>query len=130
MRALTILVVDDDALVLQSTAAMLADLGHRVLEASSGREALEYLGRAQSVDLVITDQAMPGMTGMQLAAIIRQRWPHLPVILASGYADLPPDLEPSRIRLSKPFGQDRLVRAINESIQDEAAGKVIRLRPR
>jgi DNA-binding NtrC family response regulator len=123
-------VVADDTLVLQSMAAMLADLGHRVLEASSGREALEHLGRAQSVDLVITDQAMPGMTGMQLAATIKQRWPHLPVILASGYADLPSDLELSLIRLSKPFGQDRLVRAINESIQDRAAGKVIRLRLR
>jgi CheY-like chemotaxis protein len=129
-RALTILVVDDDALVLQSTAAMLADLGHRVLEAGSGREALEYLGRAHSVDLVMTDQAMPGMTGMQLAATIRQQWPHLPVILASGYADLPSDLELSLIRLSKPFGQDRLAQAISASMQKASAGKVIRLRPR
>jgi CheY-like chemotaxis protein len=130
MRALTVLVVDDDALVLQSTAAMLADLGHRVLEASSGREALEYLGRAHSVDLVITDQAMPGMTGVQLAATIKQQWLHLPVILVSGYADLPSHLEPSLIRLSKPFGQDRLARAITESMQDAAARKVIQLRPR
>jgi nitrogen-specific signal transduction histidine kinase/CheY-like chemotaxis protein len=130
MKALTILVVDDDALVLQSTAAMLADLGHRVLEAGSGREALEYLGRAQSVDLVITDQAMPGMTGMQLAATIKQQRPDLPVILASGYADLPLDLELSLIRLSKPFGQDRLAQAINGSMQNASAGKVIRLRPR
>ena len=130
MRALTILVVDDDALVLQSTAAMLADLGHRVLEAGSGREALEYLGRAQSVDVVITDQAMPGMTGMQLAATIKQQRPDLPVILASGYADLPLDLELSLMRLSKPFGQDRLAQAINGIIQNASAGKVIRLRPR
>jgi CheY-like chemotaxis protein len=130
MRALTVLVVDDDALVLQSTAAMLADLGHRVLEAGSGREALEYLGRAQSVDLVMTDQAMPGMTGMQLAATIKQQWPHLPVILASGYADLPSHEELSLIRLSKPFRQDRLAHAISESMQDAVAGKVIRFRPR
>jgi CheY-like chemotaxis protein len=101
-----------------------------VLEAGSGREALEYLGRAQSVDLVITDQAMPGMTGMQLAATIKQDWPHLPVILASGYADLPPDLEPSLTRLSKPFRQDRLAQAISASMQNASAGKVIRLRPK
>jgi PAS domain S-box-containing protein len=130
MRALTILIVDDDALVLQSTAAMLADLGHRVLEASSGREALEYLGRAQSVDLVITDHAMPSMTGMQLAETIKQQWPHLPVIMASGYTDLPLDLDLSLIRLSKPFRQDRLARAISESMQEAAAGKVIQFRPR
>jgi CheY-like chemotaxis protein len=129
-KPLTILVVDDDALVLQSTAAMLEELGHRVLEAGSGREAMEYLGRARSVDLVITDQAMPGMTGLKLAETIRQQWPHLPIILASGYADLPPQFEPDLIRLSKPFRQDRLASAISESMQGAAVGKVIRLRPR
>jgi PAS domain S-box-containing protein len=128
IRPLTILVVDDDALVLQSTAAMLEELGHRVLEASSGREALEYLSRAQSVDVVITDYAMPGMTGLQLAETIKQRWPHLPVILASGYTDLPLHQELNLVRLSKPFGQDRLARAIAENIGDAAVGKIVRLR--
>jgi len=130
MKPLTILVVDDDALVLQSTAAMLEELGHRVLEAASGREAMEYLDRARSVDLVITDQAMPGMTGLKLAETIKQEWPDLPIILASGYADLPPQLEPGLIRLSKPFRQDRLAEAISESMQGAGAGKVIRFRPR
>jgi PAS domain S-box-containing protein len=129
-KPLTILVVDDDALVLQSTAAMLEELGHQVLEAGSGGEAVEYLSRARSVDLVITDQAMPGMTGLKLVETIRQRWPHLPIILASGYADLPPQLEPDLIRLSKPFRQDRLASAISERMQGAGAGKVIRFRPR
>ena len=95
-----------------------------------GREALEYLGRAQAVDLVVTDQAMPGMTGMQLAATIKQQWPHQPVILASGYADLPSSLRLSLIRLSKHFGQDRLAHAISESMKGVSPRKVIQFRPK
>ena len=96
--------VDDDALVLQNTAAMLDDLGYKILEASSGHEALDMLpGRAKSVDLVITDQAMPKMTGVQLAEAINRTWPTLPVILASGYAEIPSDSNPVLVRLSKPF---------------------------
>ena len=62
-RPATILVVDDDALIAMSTVDMLEDLGHTVLEAHSGREALEILRSGTAVDLMMTDQAMPGMTG-------------------------------------------------------------------
>ncbi|WP_457093990.1 ATP-binding protein [Microvirga sp. P5_D2] len=128
IRPLTILVIDDDTLVLQNTAAMLEDLGHRVLGASSGREALNYLGRAQSVDLVITDQAMLVMTGAQLVRAVRQQWPETPVILASGYAELPSDLSPDVVRLNKPFRQDDLAQAITESMRDTAERKVVPFR--
>ena len=77
-------VVDDDSLVLMNTAAMLDDLGHEVIEATSGEQALRALRRSQGADLVITDQLMPGMMGTQLIAAIRSEWPHLPVILATG----------------------------------------------
>jgi len=130
IKPLTVLVVDDDVLVLQNTAAMLEDLGHRVLEASSGHGALDCLGRSQAVDLVITDKAMPGMTGIQLAAAIKERWPYLPVILASGYAELSSNLDPNLIRLSKPFQQDGLARAIRESLRDMADRNVVPLRSR
>jgi PAS domain S-box-containing protein len=129
-RPLTILVVDDDALVLQNTAAMLEDLGHRVLEAQSGREALDYLGRAHSVDLVITDQAMPGMTGVQLAKAIRRHWPQMPMILASGYAEISSDLPPKVSRLNKPFRQDGLARIVAESMRDVVDGTVVPFRSR
>jgi len=71
-RSRTILAVDDDALVLMNTVAMLEDLGHSVFEAYSGKEALELMRQEESIDLVITDQAMPQMSGVQLAKIIRQ----------------------------------------------------------
>jgi len=63
----TVLLVDDDALVSDGTAAMLEDLGHAVIEASSGQAALRLLEANPGVDIVITDHAMPGMTGMELA---------------------------------------------------------------
>jgi CheY-like chemotaxis protein len=77
------MVVDDDSLVLMNTAAMLEDLGHEVIEATSGEQALRVLRRGKRIDLLITDQVMPGMTGTQLIAAIRAEWPHLPVVLAT-----------------------------------------------
>src|SRR3954470_9709625 len=65
-RALRIMVVDDDSLVLSNTAAMLDDLGHEVIEATSGEQALRSLHRSGAVDLLITDQMMPGIRGTQL----------------------------------------------------------------
>jgi CheY-like chemotaxis protein len=55
---------------------------------------------------------MPGMTGMELARQIRTHWPDMPVILASGYADLPNEEDPGWPRLSKPYQQDELAAAI------------------
>jgi PAS domain S-box-containing protein len=116
VRSFNILVVDDDVLVLQNTSAMLEDLGHTVVEAGSGKEALAHLDRLKAVDLMITDQAMPGMTGLQLVEAVRAKWPDLPVILATGYADLPSDLDPTIIRLSKPFRQHELAKAVADSL--------------
>lgn len=109
---LVVLAVDDDYLVLTNTVAMLEDIGHKGVAASSGREALAILRRAEPVDLVVTDQAMPYMTGAQLAEAIKNEWPKLPVILTTGYADLPPGTAPDVPTLSKPFTQQELGREI------------------
>ena len=96
-----ILVVDDDSLVLSNTTAMLEDLGHTVVEASSGDRALDILTSQVAVDLVITDHAMPHMTGLQLIEEIKDNWPNLPVILATGFAELPPGVSwPPGLELS------------------------------
>jgi CheY-like chemotaxis protein len=108
----TILLVDDDALVCSSTSSTLADLGHRVFEAPSGNRALEILRSGTAVDLVLTDQAMPGMTGLQLAAQIRESWPDLPVMLTTGYAELPDPHGLNLPRLVKPYGQEEMAAAI------------------
>jgi CheY-like chemotaxis protein len=117
MQPLTILTVDDDALVLANTRAMLEDLGHTVITAYSGEQALEQLDRTSGVDLVITDHAMPKMTGSDLAKTIMARRPGMPIILATGYAELPPAAESSVPRLSKPFRQDALAEAVANAVR-------------
>ena len=111
-RRLSVLLVDDDPLVLASSAALLADLGHAVREAGSAAAALEALGAGPPPDVVVTDHAMPGMTGAELAGRIAAQHPGLPVILATGYADLPAGEAPEVPRLDKPFGRDALAAAL------------------
>jgi CheY-like chemotaxis protein len=117
----TILLVDDDALVCSSTSSTLADLGHQVFAASSGKGALEILRSGAPVDLVLTDQVMPGMTGLQLAQQIRKSWPHLPIMLATGYAELP-DHGLNLPRLVKPYGQEEVAAAIASVMRAHASG--------
>ena len=107
-RVATILVVDDDPLISGSAVNMLEDLGHMVLEANSAKRALEILDQGQKVDLMMTDQAMPGMTGTELADVVRLKRPELPILLVTGYAELPPGASLSVPRLSKPYLQAQL----------------------
>ncbi|MBY4590602.1 MULTISPECIES: hybrid sensor histidine kinase/response regulator [Rhizobium] len=112
-RGLRIVAVDDDGLVLMNTTLMLEDLGHTVFEAMAGPEALEIM-RKQPVDLVICDHAMPRMTGAELAEVIREEWPEMPIILATGYAELPEGTRIANLpRLGKPFSQAQLADAIS-----------------
>ncbi|MGR9172975.1 PAS domain S-box protein [Rhizobium sp. KDH_Rht_773_N] len=112
LRPLRILAVDDDGLVLMNTALMLEDLGHTVFEATAGADALDIL-RREKVDLVISDHAMPRMTGSQLAAAIRSEWPDMPIILATGFAEIPEGADIIDVpRLGKPFSQVQLAEAI------------------
>jgi signal transduction histidine kinase/ActR/RegA family two-component response regulator len=111
-RNCTILVVDDDALVAAGTAAMLEDLGHTALEANSGERALKVLSEKRSIDVVITDQSMPGMTGLHLAQQIRKRWPDMPILLATGHADLAEGKGLDLPHLVKPFHQEDLAEAL------------------
>ncbi|EIZ79523.1 signal transduction histidine kinase [Novosphingobium sp. Rr 2-17] len=107
----TALVVDDEDLVRASTAHMLNELGYRVVEARSGEDALRLLEGDDSVDLLVTDHLMPGITGTDLACRIRQSRPHMRVLVISGYAEsmgVSPDLP----RLTKPFKQSDLASSL------------------
>jgi CheY-like chemotaxis protein len=106
------LVVDDDSLVLTSTCLLLEDLGHRVISATSGVQALEQFNSDKTIDLVITDMAMPQMTGAELADAIRALKPQIPIVLATGYAERLEGFAASLPRLSKPFTQLNLVEII------------------
>ncbi len=110
---LTVMAVDDDALVLLNTSAMLEELGHTVIKAEEATGALAILRAGAVIDLLITDQAMPGMTGAALARIVRSEWPDLPILAGdSGFAELTSDLDLQLPKLAKPFGQKELDQAI------------------
>lgn len=118
---LHIVVVDDDPLVLNATGAVLQDLGHCVTELASAEEALQVLETQQDIDILITDHAMPGMTGAQLVSEVNIRWPALPVVLATGYAEIPADLSDGATRLSKPYDRMGLAEAIAKAMEDRRA---------
>jgi CheY-like chemotaxis protein len=110
--SLVVLAVDDDGLVLTNTLAMLDDLGHTGIAASSGKEALEILRQHGSIDVVITDYAMPKMTGLQLADAIKKEWSGLPVIIATGFAEMEPETGTKQLTLLKPFDEAELAAAL------------------
>ena len=112
-RPLSILLVDDEALLLMAGADMLESSGHRVTQATSGAEALERLRSGDHFDLLITDHAMPGMTGAELAKQARETAPNIRVVLASGFQDIPGDEQADWIRLRKPYMESDLLDLIN-----------------
>ncbi|WP_415756227.1 hybrid sensor histidine kinase/response regulator [Pseudomonas sp. LT1P18] len=117
VHRLCVLVVDDDSLVLTSTCLLLEDLGHRVISATSGAQALEAFDTESAIDLVITDMAMPQMNGAQLAQAMRIKKPNLPIILATGYAERLEGFATRLPRLSKPFTQLNLVEIIASTMK-------------
>ena len=108
----TALLVDDEELVRMSTADMLVDLGYAVVEAASAEEAVRVLERGQSIDVLVTDHLMPGMTGTELARHVQATRPQLPVLLVSGYAELE-GVDAERPRLTKPFRKDELAATLS-----------------
>jgi signal transduction histidine kinase len=120
-RSYNVLLVDDDRLVAVTAASMIESLGHQVLMASSGKEALAVLHGESRIDLVITDHAMPHMTGSELADQIRDLRPNLPIIFATGYAELPNPEESGRPRLSKPYRLEELSSLMDEVLRRQNA---------
>ena len=83
----TVLLVDDEAVVLEVGSEMLKSLGYRVKLATGGKLALKTLSEeAKSIDLVIMDMIMPGMDGETLFFKIREKYPKIPILLSSGYS--------------------------------------------
>jgi CheY-like chemotaxis protein len=116
-RPLQVLAVDDDALVLLNTASMLEDMGHSVATAYSAAQALDLLRGDTAFDLLVTDQSMPGMTGAQLVEVLRKEGLGLPVLLVTGYAELPSGTATNVPRLGKPFQQADLARAVQTLVR-------------
>ncbi|WP_289052499.1 response regulator [uncultured Methylobacterium sp.] len=82
-----VLVVDDDSAVRDITTTRLAEAGYAVREAGSGLAAIQALEADAAVDLAVLDFAMPGMNGVEVATVIRSRWPAIQILFVTGYAD-------------------------------------------
>jgi nitrogen-specific signal transduction histidine kinase/CheY-like chemotaxis protein len=84
----TILLVDDEALVRMGTCMMLTDAGYNVIDVASAEDALQVVRDGLRIDLLVTDFAMPGVNGAQLAATLRKNDPTLPVLMITGFASV------------------------------------------
>jgi CheY-like chemotaxis protein len=116
----TILIVDDDELVRETTAEMLRGLGYQVLQAGSGGAALELLAGRRPIDLMIVDFAMPGMNGVEVAKVAASKRPDMAVLFVTGYADHSALTEVAEGRiLAKPFTEAELARRIVDALQPQ-----------
>lgn len=118
VRPATILVVDDDDEVRTNLTDSLTALGHQVIAAADGKAALAAL-QAREPDLMLLDFAMPGMNGAEVARRVRERWPVLPIVFASGYADtaaLEAAIGRNTPMLRKPFTIDQLSRILSREL--------------
>jgi|GEM_PF-1316694 len=120
----TILVVDDDPEVRAVGASLLQELGYRVLEATSGSEALSLLANNTDIDLLFSDIVMPGINGVELASQARRTWPHLKVLHCSGFADAAVmrngTMSGVTHLLSKPYSKAALAQKVREVLKSPA----------
>jgi CheY-like chemotaxis protein len=109
----TVLLVDDEAVARMSTTEMLTDMGYHVVEVGTAEEALRLLSNGQETHILVTDHLMPGITGVDLARQVQQRWPRIGILIISGFAEaegVAPDLP----RLTKPFRQSELAASLEQ----------------
>jgi CheY-like chemotaxis protein len=100
-----VLIVDDEPLIALTAVDMVESLGYEAVEAHSGAEALEILGTGHRIDLLITDHAMPGMSGAELVREARLLKPDIAIMVSTGYSQLPEEFEPDILFLSKPYSE-------------------------
>jgi len=122
---LSILLVDDDEIVRVATAEMVRGLGHAVIEATGGAEALGKLAAGLQVDAIVTDYKMPRLNGAELARRVRKMRPDLPVLIITGYMGVTEDISEFP-RLPKPFNQADIAGALAGLVSSD--GNVVQLR--
>jgi PAS domain S-box-containing protein len=114
----TVLVVEDNAEVADVTASLVEQLGYRTVRAENATDALNRLQRGDKIDLVFSDVVMPGgMNGIALAQEIGNHYPHIPVLLTSGYSDVVQTAASRYTILRKPFQLPALEKSIREAME-------------
>ena len=112
-----VLIVEDDYATQQALSALLKQMGHEPLVADRGDEALRILASQATIDVIISDVVMPGMTGIEFASRVRKLRPGVPVVLVTGDSDaLDAVLASGAVALLKPYSPDRLRRVLGEAL--------------
>jgi two-component system cell cycle sensor histidine kinase/response regulator CckA len=127
-RRAIILLVEDEAAVRSTARRMLEGIGHTVLEAGNGGEALRVAEEhGGAIDLLLTDVVMPLMSGRELAEQLTARWPGIPVLYTSGYTDEAVVhhgvLEGSATFLQKPYQPLALMQKVAEALETAGRGR-------
>jgi DNA-binding NtrC family response regulator len=118
---LSILCVDDQELPLKLRQLVLEKQGYRVITANSASSAMELIAK-HHIDLVLTDQLMPGGTGIELAKSVKQIHPDLPVVLISGVNEVPPDADAADLFISKIEGPAIMCEKISQVLAGHRPG--------
>lgn len=116
LSRITILVVEDEPLVLMSTAEYLQDEGFKVLQAANADDAISMLEQHPDISVLFTDVDMPGsMDGLKLSAAVRDRWPPVRIVVTSGHrmVDIT-DLPDGGIFFSKPYSHQAIATSFRE----------------
>src|SRR5262249_54081618 len=119
-RPQRVLVVEDEVVLRMSTVDMLERLECVGVAAGTGEQALELLDKGGAFDLLLTDLGLPGMSGEELAAEVQQRFPGLPVVIASGYGRSSSQIEGARF-ISKPYSSIDLKQALDQLARASSA---------
>lgn len=114
-RKPVVLVVEDEPLLRMAAVDMIEEAGFDVVEAADATEAVEILERRLDIRIVFSDIDMPrGMDGMKLAALIRERWPPIQIILTSGYATADTvQMPPNSVFFPKPYVEEKVVETLH-----------------
>lgn len=115
-RSLTVLAVDDEPIILMGTASMLEMMGHHVIVANCGNSALERLRADPAITVIVTDQTMPGLSGLELIGAAQQLDRKLALVLTTGHVDFAPGPAAAWVHLVKPFSYDELEAALRTAL--------------
>ena len=123
VRGGAVLLVEDDNEVSALTREMLGCLGFSVIHVMNPGGAFYVLAEARAVDVILSDIMMPGgMNGLEFAREVRRRYPHLPIVLTTGYAEAATSMKPSEFKLLlKPYSAAALAEALNVERRDPRA---------
>ena len=127
-----VLVVDDDKAVRNALKINLSKNGLEVLLATTAKEALQMLHR-HPVELMLTDVQMPGITGLQLLEQVRSTWPHIAVVVMTGYGSVRDAVDVMKTGASdyiiKPIQKDELLLIIERALESKALkAELVKLR--